>query len=208
MCDSRHKLAATFEPFYLRTVATLGFFPTHLAADAAYDAWYVYQKNALHAGIAAIPKNQHGHPAFARDPDGVPRCPKALRMVPTFRFAHPRGYQALRYRCPLLVPQPIGETCEHAQFLKGCGYVKDVNAELGGQMRVTLDRTGPLYTAIYRQRTSCERINSQAKELGIERPKVRNGQSVHTLNMLIYIIINVKAIQRVQSINTRLLQRE
>jgi hypothetical protein len=36
-------------------------------------------------------------------------------------------------------------------------------------MRVTLDRDGPLYHALYTQRSACERINSQAKELGIER---------------------------------------
>jgi len=197
-----------FEPLYQQTVATLGFFPTHTAADGAYDAWYVYQKSALHGGIAAIPINQHGHPTFSRDPDGVPRCPKLLRMTPTFTFTHTNGYQALRYRCPLLVPEKTGETCDHAQFLKGCGCVKDVNHERGGQMRVTLDRTSPLYKGIYRQRTSCERINSQAKELGIERPKVRNARSVHNLNTLIYIVINAKAIQRVKSINARLLQRE
>ncbi|GAC1666624.1 MAG: hypothetical protein NVS9B9_27280 [Ktedonobacteraceae bacterium] len=197
-----------FEPLYLRSVASLGFFPTHSTADAAYAAWYVYQKSALHGGIAAVPLNQHGHPTFPRDADGVPRCPKALRMVPTFTFAHPNGYQALRYRCPLLFPEKTGETCDHAQFVKGCGCVKDVNHEKGGQMRVTLDRTSPLYKAIYRQRTSCERINSQAKELGIERPKVRNRHSVHRLNTLTYIIINAKAIQRVQSINARLLLRE
>jgi len=197
-----------FEPLYLRTVAALGFFPTHTTADAAYDAWYVYQKSALHGGIAAVPLNQHGHPTFVRDADGVPRCPKDLRMTPTFTFAHTHGYQALRYRCPLLFPEKTAQTCEHAQFLKGCGCVKDVNHEKGGQMRVTLDRSSPLYKGIYRQRTSCERINSQAKELGIERPKVRNACSVHNLNTLIYIIINAKAIQRVKSITARLLQRE
>ena len=31
-------------------------------------------------------------------------------------------------------------------------------------MRITLDREGPLYQAMHTQRTSCERINSQAKE--------------------------------------------
>ena len=195
-----------FEPLYHRTALSLGDFPTNMTADAAYDAWYVYQKSALHGGIAAIPLNQHGHPTFARDPDGVPRCPKALRMVPTFTFAHTNGYQALRYRCPLLVPEKTGETCEHAQFQKGCGCVKDVNHELGGQMRVTLDRTSPRYKAIYRQRTSCERINSQAKELGIERPKVRNRHSVEHLNTLTYLIINVRALRRAISTNKGLLQ--
>jgi len=38
-------------------------------------------------------------------------------------------------------------------------------------MRVLLDRDGPLYKGIYNQRTACERINSQAQGLGIERPK-------------------------------------
>ena len=72
-------------------------------------------------------------------------------------------------------------------------------------MRVTLDRTGPLYKAIYKQRTSCERINSQAKDLGIERPKARNIRSVRRLNTLIYITINIKALQRAREINASLL---
>jgi len=129
-------------------------------------------------------------------------------MHPTYAFAHTNGYHAQRYRCPLLFPASTRQTCNHAQFAKDKGCVKDINVEQGGQMRVTLDRAAPLYQGIYRQRTSCERINSQAKELGIERPKVRNARSVHTLNTLIYIIINAKAIQRVKSLNARLLQRE
>ena len=44
------------------------------------------------------------------------------------------------------------------------------------------------------------------KALGIERPKVRNGRSVEHLNTLIYIIINVRALQRAKSINKGLLQ--
>ncbi len=68
--------------------------------------------------------------------------------------------------------------------------------ELGGQMRVTPDRDGPLYHAIYTQRATCERI------------KVRNQRSVEHLNTLTYIVINVRALQRAKSINTRLLLRE
>ncbi|HWS85111.1 MAG TPA: hypothetical protein VN207_12730, partial [Ktedonobacteraceae bacterium] len=56
------------------------------------------------------------------------------------------------------------------------------------------------------QRTSAERINSQAKELGIERPKVRNQHSVRNLNTLIYLIINVRALIRAKSINRGILQ--
>jgi hypothetical protein len=73
-------------------------------------------------------------------------------------------------------------------------------------MRALLDRESPLYHAIYTQRTSCERINSQAQSLGIERPQVRNGRSIANLNTLIYLILNVRALQRAKSINTGLLQ--
>jgi len=73
-------------------------------------------------------------------------------------------------------------------------------------MRVLLDRDGPLYNAIYAQRTACERINSQAQALGIERPKVRDGRSVKYLNTLIYLSINVRVLQKAKSINRGLLQ--
>jgi hypothetical protein len=89
---------------------------------------------------------------------------------------------------------------------KGKGCVKDPNWEKGGLMRALLDRQSPLYQAIYNQRTSCERINSHAQALGIERPKVRNGPSVEHLNTLIYLIMNVRALQKAKSINRGLLQ--
>lgn len=126
-------------------------------------------------------------------------------MQPTYQFQHTNGYRAQRYRCPLLYPAPIGQTCDHEQFAKGKGCVKDINIEAGGLMRVTLDRDSPLYKAVYQQRTSCERINSQAKDLGIERPKARNIRSVRRLNTLIYISINAKALQRARAINASLL---
>jgi len=72
-------------------------------------------------------------------------------------------------------------------------------------MRATLDRESPLYKAIYAQRTSCERINSQVQALGIKRPKVRNQHSVANLNTLIYVIINVRALNRAKSMNRGLL---
>jgi hypothetical protein len=194
-----------FRPLYWQTVATLGAFPTHITADAAYDAWYVYDMGIRHHGIAAIPLNAHTKTLF--DPDGVPLCAKGLRMTPTYAFAHSNGYQAQRYRCPLLHPEHTGETCDHEQFAKGKGCVKDLNAEAGGRMRVLLDRCGPLYRAVYRQRTSCERINSQSRACGIERPHVRNRRSVENLNTLTYVLINLRALIRVRSLNASLLGR-
>jgi Transposase DDE domain len=195
-----------FPPLYLQTVAMLTAFPLHIAADAAYDAWYVYQTCAPRGGIAAVPLNQHAHPLYERDADGTPLCPIGLRMHPTYQFQHTNGFRAQRYRCPLLYPEPTGATCAHEQFRKDKGCVKDSNQEAGGLMRVTLDRDSPLYHVIYKQRTSCERINSQAKDLGIERPKARNIRSIRTLNTLIYLTINLKALQRAQAINGSLLR--
>jgi len=126
-------------------------------------------------------------------------------MHPTYQFQHTNGFRAQRYRCPLLYPQPTGQTCTHEQFRKHKGCVKDINLEAGGLMRVTLDRESPLYKLIYNQRTSCERINSQAKNLGIERPKARNIRSICTLNTLIYLTINIKALQKAQGINASML---
>ena len=63
-----------FVPLYIRAVAALNGFPTHITADAAFDAWYTYQTVALRGGIAAIPLNTHGHPETQYDCDGVPLC--------------------------------------------------------------------------------------------------------------------------------------
>ncbi len=201
-----HTDVTYFQEVYRRAVLALDGFPIHLAADAAFDAWYVYQHAVWHGGIAAVPLNGHSQTSF--DSDGVPRCPIGLHMHPTSRFAHTNGYQAQRYRCPLLYPHPTGQTCKHAQFAKKKGCVKDINVEPGGLMHVLLDRTSPLYHAVYDQRTAAERINSQAKAYGIERPKVRNQRSVERLNTLTYIILNVRALQKAKSINRGLLFRE
>ncbi len=194
----------SFVPLYIRTVATLGFFPTHITADAAFDAWYTYQTVVHRAGIAAIALNQHGHPESRRDADGVPLCIKGFRMHPTSQFSHTYGYRSQRFRCPLLFPHPTGQICDEPQFLKEKGCVKDLNWELGGQMRVTLNRDGPLYHSIYNQRTSSERSNSQSKAKGLERPKVRNIHSVRNLNTLTYLVINARALRRARKLNASL----
>jgi hypothetical protein len=192
-----------FHPLYQQTLATLGRRPTHITADAAFDDWDIYQTCAETGGIAAIPLNLRGHPAPDRLSDGTPRCAAGLAMTPSYTFQHTHGYRAQRFRCPLLFPQPSGVTCDHEQFVKGPGCVKDPNIEPGGLMRVLLDRQSEAYKAIYRQRSTDERINSQATALGIERPRVRNQQSVANLNTLTYIVINVRALQRVRTFRTR-----
>ena len=194
---------AYYHPLYGRTVAALGVRPTNVTADAAFDAWHIYETCAPSGGMAAIPLNTRGHPAPRRLPDGTPLCPTGLTMSRACAFAHTDGYRAQEFRCPLLHPHPTGQTCDHEQFVKGPGCVKYINIEAGGLMRVLLDRDSAAYKDLYDQRTCAERINSQAKALGIERPKVRNRRSVQTLNTLIYIVINVQALARVRLAKAR-----
>ena len=79
------------------------------------------------------------------------------------------------------------------------GCVKYRNLEVGARLRVQLDRQSAEYDTAYNDRTAAERINSQAKALGIERPKLRRLRSIRNPNTLIYIIINLRAIQRVRA---------
>jgi hypothetical protein len=190
-----------YQPLHQQAVATLGHAPTNVAADAAFDAWHVYQTCTQTGGIAAIPLNLRGQAPPDRDAQGRPRCPKQLTMVPRYQFTHEDGYRVQRFGCPLLVPTPTGQSCDDPHFRAGTGCVIGINLEPGGVMRATLDRQADAYKTIYRQRTSAERINSQATALGIERPRVRNAQSVHRLNTLTYIVINARALQRVRSLN-------
>ena len=53
-----------------------------------------------------------------------------------------------------------------------------------------------LCNIIKQQRTAVERIFSQAVALGIERPKLRNQLAIANQNTLIYILINLRAMQR------------
>jgi hypothetical protein len=192
-----------FRPLHQQVTHTLGFAPTNWAGDAAFDAWYVYQAAAEQRGMAAVPFNARGQPRPGLDARGWPLCPRQLPMYPAYQFNDPDGFRAQELRCPLLRPRPTGETCEHEQFAKGVGCTKHVNIELGGLMRLSLDRHSDAYRAIYKQRTSTERINSQATELGIERPRVRNIHSVRNLNTLTYILINVRALDRVRTMNAQ-----
>lgn len=188
-----------FEPIRQRTTAALGFAPTNWTADAAYDAWYVYQAAAEGGGIAAVPFNARGQPRPVLDERGWPVCPRGLSMSAGSIALEAGGFHTQRLHCPLLIPQPTGQTCDHAQFAKGPGCIKQLNIEPGGRMRLSLDRHSGAYRAIYKQRTSTERINSQATALGIERPHVRNRHSVRNLNTLTYILINVRALDRIRT---------
>jgi len=69
---------------------------------------------------------------------------------------------------------------------------------IGARLRYTLDRDSVRCQEIYHQRTAVERINSQAVALGIERPHLRSGSAIANRNTLIYILINLRFLQRLR----------
>lgn len=107
-------------------------------------------------------------------------------------------HQRAIHACPLLYPEPTGEVCPvaHQQWKKG-GCSANLPVSPGTRLRHQLDRKGDVYKQVYAQRTAVERIFSQAKALGIERPNLRNQQAIANQNTLIYLLINLRSLQQV-----------
>lgn len=192
-----------FFPLMSAVERRLGFKPRFGAFDAAFDAFYVYDYFDQIGGMAAVPfVEKGGVQRRAFDPTGLPLCaaerPMPLKLTYTDRtrtlIEHERG----KYVCPLLYPVPTGEACPqaHENWAKG-GCTVDISTSNGARLRYTLAREGDAYKLIYRQRTATERINSQAKDLGIERPMLRNQLSITNHNTLIYILLNLRALRRI-----------
>jgi hypothetical protein len=181
----------------------LGRRPRFGAFDAAFDAFYVYEYFAKAGGFAAVPfvqRGGRGHREFSDD--GSPLCAAGLPMALRYTFQcrttlipHERG----RYVCPLLFPQSTGQPCpiQHENWAKK-GCASTLATSPGARLRYQIDRDSAEYKDIYRQRTATERINSQAVDLGIERPKLRNGLSIANHSTLTYVLIDLHALQRVR----------
>jgi len=86
---------------------------------------------------------------------------------------------------------------EHKNWAKG-GCTTTMAASQGARLRHLIDSESEEYKEVYKQRTAVERINSQAVDLGIERPKLRNGLSIANHNTLIYVLINLHALKRIR----------
>jgi len=184
----------------------LGFRPRYGAFDAAFDAFYVYEHfhregEPIEKAFAAVSFSQRGGKRRQFDAQGLPKCEAGLAMplksvfiCRTTRVEHERG----RYACPLVFPEPTGETCPigHKNWPRGC--LTTLATSVGARIRHQLDRESETYKEVYRQRTATERINAQAVELGIERPRLRNGQAIANQNTLIYVLINLRTWQRVR----------
>jgi len=193
-----------FFPLLKATERRLGHRPKFGALDAAYDAFYVYEYFHTAGGFAAVPLAERGgFKGRQFDDRGLPLCPAGLAMplkatyqCKTSLVVHAMG----RYACPLHFPQSTGQSCprDDAHWAKG-GCVTTMATSIGARLRDQLDRDSDAYKTVYKQRTADERINSQAKELGIERPMLRNGRAIANLNSLIYVLINLRALHRVRA---------
>ncbi|MCA9988443.1 MAG: transposase [Anaerolineales bacterium] len=182
----------------------LGGRPRYGTADAAFDAFYVYDyfHSPDHDGFAAVPlRKKRDDRQF--DEQGAPLCAAGLPMALNGTFVnrtslvqHRRG----RYGCPLLHAKPRAKSCpaEHPHWRKG-GCKLTMPMAPGARIRYQLDRESDTYQQIYKQRTAVERIFSQAVALGIERPKLRNQAAIANSNTLTYILINLRAMQRLDA---------
>jgi hypothetical protein len=199
-----HGDATYFFPLMAATERRLGHRPRYGALDKAYDAFYVYQYFHEAGGFAAVPlAEKGGYKERAFSPDGRPLCqaglPMPLRCAFTDRtttiVTHERG----KYVCPRRWPQPSTAPCpaQDPRWAQG-GCTAMMPTCAGARIRYQLDRESAAFKTVYKQRTADERINSQAVELGIERPKLRRQSAIVNQNTLIYVLINLRALQRIR----------
>lgn len=196
-----------FFPLMKQCEKSLGVKPKQAAMDAAFDAFYVYEyfyKDGCPDHFAAVPLVQKGGLKLKSfDAAGLPLCDAGLAMPLKNSFINQTSlvsHERARYACPLRFPEKNACSCpiHHKNWDKG-GCLSTLPTSIGTRLRYQLDRHSDAYKAVYQQRTATERINSQAVELGIERPKLRNHASIANHNTLIYILINLKALKRVRA---------
>jgi hypothetical protein len=204
-----------FFPLMADVERRLGFRPRFGAFDAAFDAFYVYEyfyHDDEIGGFAAVPFSVKGGHKRTFSSDGLPLCkaglPMSLEMTYTSRTTSLIEHEKGRYACPLFHPQPTGQPCpiDDPHWPKG-GCKTTLATSIGARIRHQLDRDGKAYKQVYKQRTATERVNAQAVALGIERPKLRNGQAIANLNTLIYVLINLRALHRIWQLKANLGRR-
>lgn len=196
-----------FHPLMAQTEINLGYKPKYGALDAAYDTWYVHEYFTLAGGFAAVPWADRADHKKTFSPDRLPLCDAGLAM-PLKGKVQKKSYCLVpheigRYACPLLFPEKTGGVCpiDHKNWQRSGndqGCITTLPTSIGAFARHTLDRESAEFERLYDQRSVVERINAQAVALGIERPHLRNQRSITNQNTLIYVLINLRALQRVK----------
>jgi hypothetical protein len=190
-----------FHPLMADTQRRLGRRPRFGALDAAFDASYVYEYFDEAGGFAAVPLvNKGGYPPRSFDEAGNPTCAAGLGMSLKRTFMNRTSYVEHErgvWTCPLI---GVADACPiaHPKWAKG-GCQTTMGTAVGARVRYQIDREGEAYKALYRTRTATERINSQAFELGIERPKLRSQAAIANQNTLLYVLIDLRALGRVRA---------
>jgi hypothetical protein len=199
-----------FFPLMHQMEARLGYRPRYGTFDAAFDAWYIYayfyRETDPDYGFAAVPFSEKGnYKAKQRQfaPSGEPLCAAGFAMPLKYTYTDRTRciieHECAKYVCPLRFPQRTTHRCpvRHPNAKKQ-GCIVQMPTSIGARLRYTLDRDSDLYKHLYHQRTAVERINSQAVALGIERPHLRNGAAIANRNTLIYLLINLRFLQRLR----------
>lgn len=202
-----HSDESYFFPLMAQTEVNLGRKPKFGAWDAAYDTFYVHEYFTLAGGFAAVPWATRTDQQKTFSPDGLPLCAAGLAMPLKSRVQKKSGclvpHELGRYACPLLFPEKTGAVCpiDHPNWQRvgnDQGCLTALPTSVGTRARHELDRKSEAYHRLYDQRSACERINSQAVALGIERPRLRNQCSITNQATLIYVLINLRTLQRVK----------
>ena len=197
-----------FHPLMVQVEQRLGRKPRFGAWDAAFDAFYVYAYFDQAGGMAAVPFNpgrRGGMRQFADN--GAPLCAAKLAMPRLLTYVDRTSglvpHEREKCGCPLLHPTPTGQVCPiaEAHWDKG-GCTTTIATSIGARIRHQLDRESAAYKTLYAQRTMVERINSQAEALDIIHPKLRSGRAIANRNTLTYVLINLRALQRIRSAAT------
>jgi hypothetical protein len=200
-----------FFPLLHETEQRLGHKPRYGTFDAAFDAWYVYayfsSENGIPDGMAAVPFAEKGRNKRAGrqfSAEGLPLCdaglPMPLHSVFTDRTSCLVVHQRGQYVCPLIADSSRRRGCpvHHERWHHG-GCTAMMPTSIGARLRYQIDRHSDAYKLLYNQRTAVERINAQAVALGIERPHLRNGAAIANQNTLIYLLINLRFLQRLRN---------
>ena len=204
-----HSDESYFFPLMAQTEVNLGRKPKFGAWDAAYDTFYVHEYFTLAGGFAAVPWATRTDQKKTFSPEGLPLCAAGLVMPLKSRVQKKSGclvpHELGRYACPLLFPDKTGEICpiNHPNWQRtgtDQGCITALPTSVGARARHELDRESEAFHRLYDQRSAVERINSQAVALGIERPHLRNQNSITGCplgqNTLIYVLINLRTWQR------------
>ncbi|MEW6619227.1 MAG: transposase, partial [bacterium] len=171
-------------------------------ADAAYDAWYVYQYIAKGGGVAFIPLNTRGHKILQHSfgKNGRLLCQDNREMDNGGAwFDKQKQHRRQKFICPLINPKTgkrkPGQKCRcnHPNWQKK-GCTQYINLDDVENARFAIDRESKLFKQTYKHRTLAERGFSILKDYAIEKPISRNLNSIANIYTLAYALMNAKVI--------------